>query len=338
MQSSFRQAYTAIMARAVEHVGASQWVVLADTLALSQDPGAIAPLVEAVGRALQCFTLAETFRQAGLESLQDAVDLIRHQPEWRDGSWPRAANPRQRGGRHGGSIEDRPILASLVADPRATTERTSLDGFRLLILLSLVSGNTRPAATLVVAEAIRKAESMEAWRLVIRTMPMPSGPAPDLQAWLATVAEYLQTATPPSALANVPAASIRHFYASLLLLLRVVVDASPKARHQSDLFDVPLEPQGTLRNIPVRRKLDTDTVGRLRATASNASYADRENPMQEAFSFDEDPVEYGREAATLALLVSDAVASSEQASSNRASDLQYRLASYRLVELRHRLP
>lgn len=338
MQSSFRQAYTAIMARASEHVDASQWAVLTQTLALSQDPGATVPLVEAVARALRCFTLAETFRQAGLGSLQDAIDLITHQPEWQDGSWPRAANPRQRGGRHGGNIEDRPILASLVADPRATTERTSLEGFRLLILLSLVSGNTRPAATLVVAEAVRKAEAMEAWRLVIRTMPMPSGSVPDLQAWLATVSEYLQTATPPSALANVPAASIRNFYASLLLLLRMVADANPNARRQADLFDAPPEPQGSLRSATARRRLDADAVGRLRAAASNTPFADREIPAQEALSFDEDSVDSGCEPATLTLLVNDAVAPSEQASSNRASDLQHRLASYRLVELRHRLP
>ena len=110
------------------------WGALASAVGLAGDPGAEIPLVEAVAEVLGLHHDGDIDHDA-VAALKSAVSGFLAHPSWQDGTWRRSANPSRRGGRHTGNVDDHPLLSCLVADRRATLERTALNRIRLVIVL-----------------------------------------------------------------------------------------------------------------------------------------------------------------------------------------------------------
>ncbi|EHR69316.1 site-specific recombinase XerD [Burkholderiales bacterium JOSHI_001] len=324
-----------IMAEAAQADSSGAWTTLASAVRLRQDPGAAVAFVEAVADAVARFGSLGHDVQGSAHRLQLVAAAVMASPSWRDGSWHRSANPSRRGGRHTGSVDDRPVLACLVADRRALAERATLDGLRLLLVLFLAAGNETSGAVVIVAEAVRKAEAMEAWRQVARAMPRPGDDNLDLPAWLQAIGAHLARAEPPTDLANVPAASIREFFHALQTLIRSVEPGAQRTRPQRDLFgDDDPSPRGVIRSI---KPTPDGTARRAPWATSQADdlYLDRRQPEQEVLVFDDEDLADG--PANVPLATTPAITPSEQPQVDRCERVDQRLASYRLLEMSQRL-
>lgn len=315
------------------------WAVLVDALALHEDPGAAVPFVETVLECLAAFHTAGSSGQAGLDSLRAAAASIRAHSDWRDGTWRQYANPLQRGGRHSGSVDDRPLLACLVANRIATDERPALSGLRLLLILFMAGGGRQPGAATTVADAVRKAESMRAWRQVIAAMPQPGAAPADLQTWLDELSRHLATAQPPADLANVPAASIRAFFGALQALIGTVASSRPRQRPAQAVHEDEdaSEPRGAIRTHAAidgeRRPGPETTLGDGR----DALVAERLRPIQEVLVFGDERPDRDPEPANLTLTTSPSLAADELPLSSASARSERRLGSYRLIEISLRL-
>lgn len=319
-----------LMERATAVDAAGSWGALATAIGLTDDPGAAAPLMEALD---EIFDLPPGDDAAGAAaSLRQIVTAVMTHPAWLDGSWRRNANPSRRGGRHTGNIQDHPLLSCLVADRRATLERPALNRLRWVIVLFLAQGGEPTGAVVTVADAVRKAESMEAWRQVVRAMPCPKGPGLDLGNWMRVLLDYLHQAEPPSDLALVPAVSIRAFFAGLQTLIRHVM-TQPTRRQQRRLFDDDdIEPRGAV--LPLVTPRGRSHLARQRVAVDDPVAA-RRRPVQQALVFEDDAQDDG--AASVPLVMATELAPLEQPQSNRASRLGIRVGSYRLTEITQRL-
>lgn len=319
-----------LLERATAANADGSWGSLATAIGLTGDPGAAAPLIEALDEVLDLPPGDDAASAAA--SLRQVVTAVMTLPAWLDGTWRRSANPSRRGGRHTGNVQDHPLLSCLVADRRATLERPALNRLRWVIVVFLAQGGEPTGAVVTVADAVRKAESMEAWRQVVRAMPCPKGPGLDLGDWMRDLLDYLHQAEPPSDLALVPAVSIRAFFAGLQTLVRHVT-AQPTRRQQRLLFDDDdIEPRGTV--LPVVRPKVRSHSARQRVAVDDPA-ADRRRPVQQALVFDDDAQDDG--AVSVPLVTSPELAPLEQPQSNRASRLGIRLGSYRLTEITQRL-
>lgn len=306
------------------------WGALATAIGLTGDPGAAAPLIEALDEVLDL--RLDDDPSGAAASLRQVVVAVMTHSAWRDGTWRRSANPSRRGGRHTGNVQDHPPLSCLVADRRATLERSALNRLRLVIVLFLVRGGEPTGAVVTVADAVRKAESMEAWRQVVRAMPCPDSPDQALGDWLSKLLAYLHQAEPPSDLTQVPAVSIRAFFAALQALIRHVT-AQPAQRQQRRLLDDDAaEPRGAIR--PLARPAGGNRGGRQRVAVDDP-VADRRCPAQQALVFDDDVRDDG--PASVPLVTMAELAHVEQPQSDRAARLAVRLGSYRLTEITQRL-
>jgi integrase len=305
------------------------WGALATAISLAGDPGAAAPLIEALDEVLDLPSGNDAASAAA--SLRQVVTAVMTLPAWLDGSWRRSANPSRRGGRHTGNVQDHPLLSCLLADRRATLERPALNRLRWVMVVFLAQGGEPTGAVVTVADAVRKAESMEAWRQVVRAMPCPGEAGLDLGDWMHGLVDYLDQAEPPSDLAMVPAVSIRAFFAGLKTLIRHVT-AQPTRRQQRRLFDDDLEPRGTV--LPLVTPKGRSHSARQRV-ALDDPVVDRRRPVQHALVFDDDAQDDG--AASVPLVAATELAPLEQPLSNRAARLGIRLGSYRLTEINQRL-
>lgn len=315
-------------AAAADTVGA--WAALAKAVNLASDPGAAAPLLEAIAEVLDLNH--DDGAATAAASLRLVVGALLAHPSWQDGTWRRSANPSRRGGRHTGNVQDHPLLSCLVADRRAMLERPALNRLRWVIVMFLAHGGEPTGAVVTVADAVRKAESMEAWRQVVRAMPCPEISSLDHGDWMRDLLDYLHQAEPPSDLALVPAVSIRAFFVGLQTLIRHVVE-QPARRQQRLLFDEDdIEPRGAV--LPLVTSSGRRHGARYRLAADDPA-ADRRRPVQQALVFEDDTQEDG--PARVRLLTSTALAPSEQPQSNRAARLGVRLGSYRLTEITQRL-
>lgn len=311
------------------------WSRLLAAIGLASDPGAAAPLVESLAELLTAFHDQEGESQA-LASLRPVTAAVLAHPLWNDGTWRRTANPSRRGGRHSGNVDERPLLACLVADRRATAERPALNALRLLILEFLIRGGEPTGAVVHVADAVRKAESMEAWRQVVRAMPRADGPGLALTDWLGALSTYLDHAEPPSDLAQAPAVSIRTFFSSLQSLIRHFTQ-EPTGRRQRSLFDEDdSQPRGEIRSrTPGLDPGPTVTSRPRRPAAPNDPVAERRRLAQEILVFDGEEEDDG--PALVPMVTSPSLAPIEQPQAFRSERLAFRLGSYRLTEITQRL-
>lgn len=327
-----------IMATAAEADPSGAWSTLVKSVQLHQDPGAAVALVESVADAVARFDSLCHDAQGPAHHLRLAVAAVMAAPSWLDGSWHRSANPSRRGGRHSGSVDDRPVLACLVADRHAPLERPTLDGLRLLMVLFLIDGNETSGAMVTVAETVRKAESMEAWRQVVRAMPRPGEGDRDLATWLLAVSAHLAQAEPPTDLANVPGASIRAFFHSLQSLIRSVEPGAQRSRPQRELFGEDDQlPRGVIRSNAHTPDGATRRTPKARPAAdADKLFLERHQPVQEVLVFDdEDHLADG--PANVPLATTPALTPAEQTQVHRSECVDQRLASYRLIEMSQRL-
>jgi hypothetical protein len=341
--SAQQQAYAQIMASAASLAGTDTWTRLAQSLALSADPGATPPLVASLAAAFTTFPPAPDGDWSEVTSLRIAVAEIVASSPWLDGQWQRTSNHSRAGGRHSGNVADRPLLASLVAHRLPPAEQVTIDGLRLLLVVALLHEDTLASAALQVADALRKATTMEAWRQVMRSIPTPEQPLACLRTWLNVVATYLDRAEPPQALANVPAHSIHAFHVSLRPLLALAVQLpmhrQTAARPQPTLFgDEATEAPGVLRSVSHGRSARAMRSGGEGERHPGALFAEHQAPVQEVLAFEDEPADASLEPASVVLVIEDAQTPHEQAASNSAAAVEYRHASYRLIEMRQRLP
>lgn len=324
-----------IMSTAAQADATGAWEALARTVQLHQDPGAAVALVEAVADAVARFGSLGRDAQGPAHQLHLVAAAVMDNPAWRDGSWHRSSNPSRRGGRHAGSVDDRPVLACLVADRRAPLERPTLDGLRLLLVLFMAGGHETSSAVVTVAETVRKAESMEAWRQVVRAMPRPGDDNPDLPTWLQAVGSHLAQAEPPADLANVPAASIRAFFHSLQILIRSVEPGAQRSRPQRELFDDDLLPRGVIRSNTHAHDGPTRRTPNVKPATDDDLFVERCQPEQEVLVFDDEDLVDG--PANVPLATAEALTPAEQPQVDRSERVDQRLASYRRIEMSQRL-
>ena len=222
-----------------------------------------------------------------------------------------------------------------MADRRATAERPALNGLRLLILLFLMLGGETTGAVVHVADAVRKAESMEAWRQVVRAMPRADGPSLALADWLGALSTYLEQAEPPADLAQAPAVSIRTFFSSLQSLIRHVTQ-QPTRQQQRGLFDEEdAQPRGEIRaGSPGPDPAAATSRFRRRPTLDDP-VAERRHPVQEVLAFEDEGQDDG--PVLVPMVTAPGLAPVEQPQACRSERLAFRLGSYRLTEISQRL-
>lgn len=323
---------------AIKELDSPAWPLLIDHLRMSGDPGAVVAFVDALSTALATFPASDS-EIAGIASLRASVALIVASPDWTSGRWRRHANSRGNGGHHSGNISDRPVLTSLVAHLLPTPEQATVDGLRLLMLMTVLQTGPGSTAVIQVADAARKAVTIETWRQVIRSLPSPGHTTTCLFGWLSLVMGYLKTATPPSGLANLPAQSIQVFFASLhqlvaaalqLPLLRELTPSTVRAPDEAED-----EAVGVLTAIPRRTPVDRPHLATSNQGADD-DVVERNEPVQEVLAFTEGPAGYG-EAAHLPVVVQDGLASHEHAPANCAATVELRHATFRIAQMQQRL-
>lgn len=326
-----------IMATAAQADVTGAWAALTSSVQLHRDPGAAVALVEAVADAVARFESLRHDAQGPAHQLHLVAAAVMSSLSWRDGTWHRSSNPSRRGGRHAGSVDDRPVLACLVADRRAPLERPTLDGLRLLLVLFMAGGHETSGAVVTVAEAVRKAESMEAWRQVVRAMPSPADDNADLPSWLQAVGSHLAQAEPPTDLANVPAASIKAFFHALQTLIRSVEQGTQRSRPQPELFDeIDLLPRGVIKSNTQAHEGAAPGTPKAKPVADDDNLVlDRHQPLQEILVFDDEDLDDG--PANVPLATTPALTPAEQPQVDRSERVDQRLASYRRIEMSQRL-
>ena len=180
---------------------------------------------------------------------------------------------------------------------------------------------------------------MRAWRQVIAAMPQPGAAPADLQTWLDELSRHLATAQPPADLANVPATSIRAFFAALQTLIGTVASSRPRQRPAQAVHEDEdaSEPRGAIRTHAAidgeRRPGPETTLGDGR----DALVAERLRPIQEVLVFGDERPDWDPEPANLTLTTSPSLAADELPLSSASARSERRLGSYRLIEISLRL-